>query len=397
MNPVGDHSRAVWLDGGAAPGWERPVLAACTVEDPSLSWDGHRVLRHAHGRTEVVGTDPFDALEAELAAEGGDWYGWFGHASNTDFPARPGTSVPEAVWMRPSLHLDLPHPVATRPGTAAPPVPPVPPWYRRAFDQVQARLHAGDSYEVNLTARFRGPGPGDPWQVLDRLRSTNAAPFSGLVAHDVDGARGWLVSSSPEQYLHLSGRHLRTRPIKGTGPRGATPAEDAALAEQLRRDPKIRAENLMITDLLRNDVAQVSEPGSVHVPELMAVEAHPSVHQVVTTVAGTLQPHVGTVAAVRALFPPGSMTGAPKLRTVQIIEQTEATPRGVYSGAWGRISPDGADLAVVIRSLTTAGSGTWEWGTGGGITVDSDVESEWAELCWKAQRIEAALGVIDQP
>lgn len=391
MNPIGAHARAVWLDGGAAPGWERPVLAACTAADPSLTWDGHQMVRHAHGRREVVGTDPFDALEEALAVEGGDWFGWFGHASNTDFPARPGSSVPEAVWMRPSLRLELPPPLATRPGPPAPPVPSVPDWYRRAFDAVQERLQAGDSYEVNLTARFAGPGPGDPWQVLDRLRSTNAAPFSGIVAHDVAGARGWLVSSSPEQYLHLAGRHLRTRPIKGTGPRGATPAEDAAVVEQLRRDPKIRAENLMITDLLRNDVARVSEPGSVQVPELMALEAHPSVHQVVTTVTGTLQAGVSTLDAVRALFPPGSMTGAPKLRTVEVIEQVEATPRGVYAGAWGRISPAGADLAVVIRSLTTDGSGRWEWGTGGGITVDSDVESEWAELCWKAQRISAAL------
>lgn len=385
--------RCVWLDGGARPGWRQPVLAICEPEDPSLTWDGSYVTRHAAGRSEIVGTDIFQALAAELAAgpEDADWYGWFGYASRTDLPARRGRIAPEAVWMRPSRIEAPPAPLTPLVVTPNVGVPEVPNWYTQAFDAVQERLRAGDSYEVNLTTRFDGTSTSDPWQVMDRLRATNAAPWSGLVAHDVAGYRGWLVSSSPEQYLSLHNRRLRTRPIKGTAPRGFTADQDEAIVAELARDEKIRAENLMITDLLRNDVAMVSEPGTVTVPELMAIESYPAVHQVVTTIEGLLRPEFSVLDAVHALFPPGSMTGAPKLRTMQVIDEVEATPRGVYSGVYGRISGTEADLAVVIRSLVTDGSGRWEWGTGGGVTVDSTAASEWAELCWKSARVGAAL------
>ena len=144
----------------------------------------------------------------------------------------------------------------------------------------------------------------------------------------------------------------------------------------------------MIVDLLRNDLSLVCEVGSVEVPALMQVESYESVHQLVSTVRGRLRDDVTTVGALRALFPAGSMTGAPKLRTMQVIEEVEATPRGVYAGAFGWISGDGAaDLGVVIRSLVTDGSGTWSLGTGGGITVRSDVAGEWAEAQWKAERL----------
>ena len=222
-----------------------------------------------------------------------------------------------------------------------------------------------------------------------RLRDLNPAPYSGFLQHDVDGARAWLLSSSPERYaLVTPDRHLETKPIKGTTPRAATPDEDERQRERLASDPKTRAENLMIVDLLRNDLSLVCEVGSVEVPALMEVESYASVHQLVSTVRGRLRDDVTTVGALRALFPAGSMTGAPKLRTMEVIGEVESSPRGVYAGAFGWISGDGpADLGVVIRSLTTDGSGTWRLGTGGGITVKSDLAEEWAESEWKAERL----------
>lgn len=408
--PLGD--RWVWLDGGPRPGWDTPVLAVCRAADPSLTWSAATGLVHRHvgvestdgdvrWESEPIGDDPFDALAAELV-DGREWFGWWGYASRRDLPARThpagASRPPDAVWLRPSLVLALPAPAD--PCTPAPPgpVPPVPADYRAGFEEVRERLLAGDSYEVNLTLRDWASGPGDVWGTAEALRRFNPAPFSGVVSHHVPGHTGALVSASPERYLRVVDGVAETRPIKGTSPRGRTPEEDAELARRLAVDPKTRAENLMVTDLLRHDVALVSEPGTVQVPELMVVESHPSVHQLVTSVRGRLRPEVSPLEAARALFPPGSMTGAPKLRTMEVIEAVETTPRGVYSGAFGRISRNSADLAVVIRSLTTpgpdSGTTTWEWGTGGGVTVDSTLTGEWEELCWKAERLRRALSPL---
>ncbi|WP_231123974.1 anthranilate synthase component I family protein [Nocardioides sambongensis] len=254
-------------------------------------------------------------------------------------------------------------------------------------------MHAGDSYEVNLTHRLERTSPLGPGEVYQRLRALNPAPYAGFLQHDVAGARAWLLSSSPERYALLTDdRTLEAKPIKGTTPRDPAPAADEAARDRLRTDEKFTAENLMIVDLLRNDLAGVCEVGSVEVPHLMEVESYASVHQLVSTVRGRLRPDVGTVAALRSLFPAGSMTGAPKLRTMQIIDAVEATPRGVYAGAFGWVAGDGrADLGVVIRSLTTAGDGTYRIGTGGGITVASAAAEEYAETRWKAERVLAAL------
>ena len=271
-----------------------------------------------------------------------------------------------------------------------------PPAYASAFARVQEHLAAGNSYEVNLTYReqLRSPRPGDPLATYLRLRASNPAPYAGLLTH-----RGThLLSSSPERYALVDAeRRLVAKPIKGTTPRGATPEDDEALRRHLVSDPKLRAENLMITDLLRNDLSMVCEVGSVEVPSLMAVESYPSVHQLVTTVTGRLRDDVSTIAALRALFPAGSMTGAPKRRTMEIVEEVEATPRGPYSGALGWVCADGrADLGVVIRSLYAAPGQPWSLGTGGGITVRSDVDEEWAETRWKAERLSrAADGALD--
>ena len=275
------------------------------------------------------------------------------------------------------------------PGVGHTTLPPVPHEYAAAFARVQEHLHAGNTYEVNLTHRLRTHSDLDPVAAYLRLRDLNPAPYAGFLQHDVDGARAWLLSSSPERYALVTGdRVLETKPIKGTTPRAADPVRDEELRTLLATDRKYRAENLMIVDLLRNDLSMVCEPGSVEVPVLMEVESYASVHQLVSTVRGRLRDDVSTVGALRALFPAGSMTGAPKLRTMQVIEEVESTPRGVYAGAFGWVAGDGrADLGVVIRSLTTAGDGRWELGTGGGITVLSDLEEEHAEAAVKAERL----------
>jgi para-aminobenzoate synthetase len=269
-----------------------------------------------------------------------------------------------------------------------------PEWYATAFGQVREELLAGNSYEVNLTYRLRAAGGLDPVTAYLRLRELNPAPYAGFLQHDVPGHRAWLLSSSPERYaLVTADRVLETKPIKGTTPRGATAAEDAVLRERLATEPKFRAENLMIVDLLRNDLSMVCEPGTVEVPALMEVESYETVHQLVSTVRGRLRDDVTTMGALRALFPAGSMTGAPKLRTMRIIEDVEGTPRGAYAGAFGWIAADGrADLGVVIRSLMTGGEGGYRLGTGGGITVHSDVAEEYAESRWKAERLLRVFG-----
>jgi len=395
--------RCFWLDGGGAREWSgrRSLVGWLEDDDVSITYDAARreVTRHAAGRAEVVGDDVFAVLEAEVAAGPGDarWFGYLGYACRPDLPAQTGGPVPDAVWMRPSHLRVFDHPDG-RTRASAPGLPTAdglvdPAVYAAAFERVQEALHAGDSYEVNLTYRVDVASPVDPLTAYLRLRALNPAPYAGFLQHDVPGARAWLLSSSPERYAVIGpDRTLETKPIKGTTPRGATPQRDAALRRRLAVEPKFRAENLMIVDLLRNDLATVCEPGTVEVPRLMAVESYETVHQLVSTVRGRLRADVSTIGAIRSLFPAGSMTGAPKQRTMAVIESVEATPRGVYAGAFGWLSGDGrADLGVVIRSLVTAGDGRWSLGTGGGITVDSTADDELAETTWKAARLLQAL------
>lgn len=389
--------RVFWLDGGGARDWSgrRSMVGVLEESDVSLSYDAaaRTVTRHVDGRDEVVGDDVFARLADEVARDAGDpgvhWVGFWGYAARSDLPARPWGRGPDAVWMRCADVRFFDHDEAPA-GAIGPSVDvvPAPAGYRAAFDRVQEALHAGDSYEVNLTYREEVAGPLDPLAAYLRLRAANPAPYAGLLSH-----RGThLLSSSPERYATIDAeRGIETKPIKGTTPRGADPAADAEQRARLAGDPKFRAENLMITDLLRNDLAMVCDPGTVTVPSLMAVESYATVHQLVSTVRGGLRSGVGTVEALRALFPAGSMTGAPKRRTMEVIEAVESDPRGIYAGAFGWIGADGrADLGVVIRSLVGAPDGTWWLGTGGGITVDSDVDDEWAETRVKAARVRAA-------
>ena len=400
-----EHPRCFWLDGGGARDWSgnTSIIGWLDDDDVSLTYDAARgeVTRHTGGSSPAVGSDPFAVLEAELASGPDDawWCGYFGYAARPDLPARPGGRLPDAVWMRVREVEFFTHPDGGD-GSATRSVPTgsasdgVPAAYAAAFAQVQEELRAGNSYEVNLTYRVDVASEVDPASAYLRLRELNPAPYQGFLQHDVPGARAWLLSSSPERYALVDGDGLlETKPIKGTTPRGRTPEEDAEWRARLTSDPKIRAENLMIVDLLRNDLSMVCEPGSVHVPGLMEVESYQAVHQLVSTVRGRLASGVTTLGALRALFPAGSMTGAPKLRTMQIIDAVEATPRGVYAGAFGWVAADGrADLGVVIRSLMTTGDGTYVLGTGGGITVRSDVTDEYAESRWKADRLLSALG-----
>jgi para-aminobenzoate synthetase len=392
--------RVFWLDGGGARDWSgrRSLVGVLDDDDVSLTFDAARreVTRHAAVRAEVVGDDVFAVLEREVERDAGDsdvhWVGCFGYASRPDLGPRPWGIGPDAVWMRCAdvQFFNHPSPDEERaPGSVSTPAKDAPPpgWYRAAFAEVQEQLRAGNSYEVNLTYREQVRAD-DPLATYLRLRASNPAPYAGLLSHH--GTH--LLSSSPERYATIDGdRWLETKPIKGTTPRGATPELDDRGARALATDPKYRAENLMIVDLLRNDLSMVCDVGTVTVPSLMAVESYPSVHQLVSTVRGRLREDVSTLRALHALFPAGSMTGAPKLRTMQVIDEVEASPRGLYAGAFGWICADGrADLGVVIRSLVAAPDGTWWVGTGGGITVRSDVHEEWAETLWKAERLRSA-------
>ena len=403
--------RVFWLDGGGSRDWSgrRSLVGVLDEDDVSLSFDAAtgEVTRHQGDRDEAVGTDVFAVLEDEIARDAGNpdvhWVGCFGYASRPDLPARPWGHGPDAVWMRCQDIQFFDHPASVvsgrslalapqPPGSAFAPQPPEETarrdWYAESFDRVQEQLRAGNSYEVNLTYREDLGEADDPLATYLRLRATNPAPYAGLLRH-----RGThLLSSSPERYATVDrDRLLETKPIKGTTPRGATTEDDERLRTSLATDPKSRAENLMIVDLLRNDLSMVCEVGTVEVPSLMAVESYASVHQLVSTVRGRLRDEVTTVDALKALFPAGSMTGAPKLRTMEIIDEVEQTPRGLYAGAFGWICADGrADLGVVIRSLYSGIDGVWRVGTGGAITVRSDVDEEWAETLWKADRLRAA-------
>ena len=259
--------------------------------------------------------------------------------------------------------------------------------YTERVETVLGLLRAGECYQVNLTRRLTLPVPLDPTALYRALGALHPAPHLALLRVAIDGRPLAVVSASPERFLQWHGRSVETRPIKGT----------ASDARTLRASAKDRTENVMIVDLARNDLGRVCVPGSISVPSLCAVEPHPGLHHLVSTVRGTLRAGVGTGALVAATFPPASVTGAPKPRVLQVIEDLESVRRGVYCGAFGWIDTDHdeGDLAVAIRTFTIGGHGapTAGWthlGVGGGVVADSHPGAEWDETALKAARLLAA-------
>lgn len=255
--------------------------------------------------------------------------------------------------------------------------------YGLKFQQVQAYLQSGDCYQVNLAQRFQANYCGDEWQAFCQLNRINRAPFSAFLRLD-DSA---ILSLSPERFIQLDRQHIQTRPIKGTLPRLTDSEADAAQAEKLRMSPKDRAENLMIVDLMRNDIGRVAVPGSVRVPELFVVEPFPAVHHLVSTITAELPTKLHASDLLRAAFPGGSITGAPKVRAMEIIDELEPHRRNAWCGSIGYLSLCGTmDTSITIRTLT-ATDGQLYCSAGGGVVADSDEEAEYQETFDKVNRI----------
>ncbi len=254
--------------------------------------------------------------------------------------------------------------------------------YRRAVTRCIEEIHEGEAYELCLTGRFETEFCGDPVSLYRRLRRDNPAPFGGFLRFP----EATLISSSPERFLKVDAEgHVEARPIKGTRPRGKSPVEDAAHRAELKSSRKDRAENTMIVDLLRNDLNRVCETGSVTVPELCVIEDYASLFQMVSTITGTLAEDCDRFDLLASAFPGGSMTGAPKIAAMKILESIEPFVRGYYSGAMGYIGFDGGmDLSMVIRAVQLIGSRALV-GAGGAVVAGSDPESEWHEALAKAK------------
>lgn len=254
--------------------------------------------------------------------------------------------------------------------------------YRQAFERIQHYIHAGDCYQVNLARRFSAPFRGDPWQAYRDLRPLAAATFSAYM----DTGDRQLLCLSPERFLKVSGQRVETSPIKGTRPRLRDSRTDAAAADALRRSPKDRAENLMIVDLLRNDIGRNCVPGSVAVDRLFELQSYPTVHHLVSTISGRALPDASALDFLRDCFPGGSITGAPKRRAMQVIDELESGYRHAYCGSLFYFSADGRlDSNIAIRSLLCERGTVNCWG-GGGIVADSDCEGEYRETWDKVGR-----------
>jgi para-aminobenzoate synthetase len=440
-----------WLDSADAPTW----LAQCSYLGTStgpgrcvLTYDVEagtvELRRGAH--TSIAHRSIFDVLDRELAAvaaeppEGiargllGGYVGYLGYECKADCgsPNVHSSDMPDAAMMLANRVVAVDHAagrthvlalardgeeedakrwleVATEvvaAAIAAPPpprelAPPTDPGGHVAFhcgrgreqyladiSRCHAELEAGESYEVCLTDQISTGASPDPFELYRRLRRANPAPFAAFLRF---GERA-IVSSSPERFLSVDReRTVQARPIKGTISRDPDPVEDAARRVALAADEKTRAEHLMIVDLLRNDLGRVCEVASVEVPHLMVVEPYATVHQVVSTITGRLEPGRSAVECVRNCFPGGSMTGAPKERTMEIIDDVEAEARGVYSGAIGYFGVDGStDLSIVIRTIVMR-PGRTTIGAGGAIVIQSDPAEEFEEVLLKARAPMAAI------
>lgn len=397
-----------WLDAGphAASGW-------------SLLGTGHVVTDPHAVRAAPVGT-PGAAAADGIPFHGG-WVGWLGYEDGARAAGAPtAEGGAGSAWLAVRRAVAFDH--ATRTiwsladaddaatwaaevtralAAAAPPQPEPPaPHAAGARDEVnhyidligecRAAIRRGDAYQLCLTTQFTAQAPADPVDAYRRLRRATPAHHGGYLHL----AGRHLLSASPEQFLEVRSNRVRTSPIKGTRPRGSTPEQDAALAAELRASAKERAENVMIVDLMRNDLSHIGEPGSVQVERLWEVESYPAVHQLVSTVSARLRGGLTFGELSDAVFPAGSMTGAPKLSAMTILHGLERAPRGVYSGCFGYVGLDGGiDLAMVIRSIVVDGD-TASVGAGGGITWLSEASDEAAEVATKARAPLAALGAV---
>ncbi len=432
----GSAEHAFWLDSAhVEPGLARfSHLGADTGPRGELLTyrvgEGQVTVESADGGARTVAdTTVFDYLDAQLAARRVEppadlpfdpacgYVGYFGYELKADCGGRNKhhSPAPDAQWIFADRTVTVDHEAgrtyvvgfdddewpaeavavlanlpADRP-VAAPQAEPVDvePWlvrdrarYLADVVECQHKLHAGESYELCLTNTARLPADGaDGFAVYQRLRAANPAPYGAYLRFpDVQ-----VACSSPERFLRVDREHnVETKPIKGTIRRGATPAEDARLKAELVGSRKNFAENLMILDLLRNDLGRVCEVGSVTVPRMMVAETYATVHQLVSTVHGRLRPEMSVLDCVRACFPGGSMTGAPKQRGMEILDTLETSARGVYSGSLGVLGVTGtADLNIVIRTAVRIGD-EWHVGAGGAVVLDSDPAEEYAEMLLKA-------------
>ncbi len=261
------------------------------------------------------------------------------------------------------------------------------PGYLKAIRRAVEYIHAGDCFQVNLSQRLLHKQDVHPLELYRRLRERNPAPFAGYF----DLGSFVIASASPERFLRVEKGAVETRPIKGTRPRGATPDEDRRLIDDLMHSAKDRSENVMIVDLLRNDLGRVCSYGSISVPAVCQLETYEHVHHLVSEVRGRLRPEKGPVDLLRAAFPGGSVTGAPKVRAMEIIAELEPTARGPYCGGLGYIGFDGSmDTNILIRTFTI-GRGWMQFPVGGGIVADSKPEDEYAETLHKAEGLLRAL------
>jgi len=400
--PAAPWSLEVRLEGGAAGGWQRRFAAPEAV---FRSKDGRGEIRWTHGPAETAPGDPFRVLDAllrrrpDLTAAGYWGYDLRYHLERLPRRAVDDLGLPDCcvgLFAEQSLPSET-----TRRGE-----PPrgggrsrafEPPAtvslvdqaaYERRVRRVLEYIAAGDCYQVNLAHRVEAPLPNPPEELFARLQAASPAPYAAYL----DCGDHQVLSSSPELFLRVESGRVVTRPIKGTRPRGGTSAEDAARAAELLASAKDRAELLMIVDLERNDLGRVCDYGSVRVPELAALESFAQVHHLVATVEGRLRGDVTPLEALRAAFPGGSITGAPKIRAMEIIEELEPVRRGIYTGAIGWVDGCGrAEWSIAIRTMVVQG-GRVTFHVGGGIVADSDPAAEYRETLAKAQGMLAALG-----
>lgn len=365
-------------------------FSAAGLGEAPLHFARPRLLLVAH-RPEAV---PAVLARADALARAGEWVAGFvtyeaGAAFDPAFRFRPRSALPLA-WFG-VFEAPLAADEAVPRGTAR-----CDGWQpaagRERYDADIARIlehiRAGDVYQINHTIRLHGRFDGDPWALYEALRAGQPDGYCALF----ELGRHRILSLSPELFFRRDGTRLVSKPMKGTLPRGASREQDAQYAAALATSAKNRAENLMIVDLIRNDLSRIARPHSVCVPELFAVETYPTVHQMTSTVSAELRPDADLADLFAALFPCGSITGAPKIKAMEIIAGLEAEPRGIYCGAIGLLKPGGdAIFNVAIRTLMLDGfTGRAEYGVGGGITADSVAHDEYEEMRAKARILQCA-------